>query len=255
MWRDFCLCTRCLRTIPNQLPSAPFVTVSFDARTAFAVLAACLLVLGPAAPTAFAQSAEETFTARVIEVTDGDTYDVRRPNGKTTTVRLFGVDAPESGQPYGAEAQRAAARYVGNSTVRIIVVETGPYGRTIGRVRVGGRSLAELLTRDGLAWHSDRYAPDETELERLERQARNANRGLWAAADPVPPWDWRDGDRSAAASPSSTSNGLPYDPDGPDRDCNHFDSQEQAQRFYEAAGPGDPHRLDGDGDGRACESL
>jgi micrococcal nuclease len=40
-----------------------------------------------------------------------------------------------------------------------------------------------------------------------------------------------------------------------DRDCSDFDTQPEAQRFFERAGPGDPHRLDGDGDGVACESL
>ena len=33
--------------------------------------------------------------ATVVEVTDGDTIDVRYPNGSTDTVRLLGVDAPE----------------------------------------------------------------------------------------------------------------------------------------------------------------
>lgn len=50
---------------------------------------------------------------------------------------------------------------------------------------------------------------------------------------------------------------LPYDPDGPDRDCGDFESRPVAQRFFEAAGgpAEDPHRLDGDDDGLACESL
>lgn len=39
-----------------------------------------------------------------------------------------------------------------------------------------------------------------------------------------------------------------------DRDCADFATQEAAQKFYEAAGPGDPHRLDADGDGIACEA-
>lgn len=51
--------------------------------------------------------------------------------------------------------------------------------------------------------------------------------------------------------------GLLYDPRGPDRDCGDFETQAQAQAFFEAAGgPGtDRHRLDGDGDGVACASL
>ncbi|MHA6347491.1 excalibur calcium-binding domain-containing protein [Roseivivax sp. CAU 1761] len=40
-----------------------------------------------------------------------------------------------------------------------------------------------------------------------------------------------------------------------DRDCSDFRTWEEAQAFFEAAGPGDPHRLDRDNDGIACESL
>jgi micrococcal nuclease len=39
-----------------------------------------------------------------------------------------------------------------------------------------------------------------------------------------------------------------------DRDCSDFSSQHAAQRFYDAH-PGDPDRLDGDGNGVACDSL
>lgn len=50
---------------------------------------------------------------------------------------------------------------------------------------------------------------------------------------------------------------LRYDPDGPDRNCGDFDTWEEAQAFYIAAGGPDidRHRLDGDGDGVACASL
>jgi endonuclease YncB( thermonuclease family) len=42
-----------------------------------------------------------------------------------------------------------------------------------------------------------------------------------------------------------------------DRDCGDFDNQAQAQRFFiDQGGPNnDPHRLDADGDGKACDSL
>ena len=50
---------------------------------------------------------------------------------------------------------------------------------------------------------------------------------------------------------------LRYDPRGPDRDCGDFATQSEATAFYLAAGgPAiDPHRLDRDGDGVACEAL
>jgi hypothetical protein len=41
-----------------------------------------------------------------------------------------------------------------------------------------------------------------------------------------------------------------------DRDCADFATHRQAQRFFEKHNPGrDPHNLDGDNDGRACEDL
>lgn len=40
-----------------------------------------------------------------------------------------------------------------------------------------------------------------------------------------------------------------------DRDCRHFATQAEAQRFYEMNKPGDRHNLDMDGDGRACDWL
>ena len=50
---------------------------------------------------------------------------------------------------------------------------------------------------------------------------------------------------------------LRYDPAGPDRDCGDFDTWEEAQAFYIAAGGPDTdrHRLDGNMDGVACNSL
>lgn len=40
-----------------------------------------------------------------------------------------------------------------------------------------------------------------------------------------------------------------------DMNCSDFRSWREAQDFYESQGPGDPHGLDRDGDGVACETL
>ena len=50
---------------------------------------------------------------------------------------------------------------------------------------------------------------------------------------------------------------LPFNPYGTDRSCDDFATWWDAQNFYHAAGgpSEDPHRLDGNGDGIACESL
>jgi endonuclease YncB( thermonuclease family) len=163
-----------------------------------AFLAALLLVAVPAPNAAQAQRGDalvepgQTFTARALEVTDGDTYDVRRSLGGEVTIRLHGVDAPpESAQPYGTAATRAARRYVGGKDVRVAVEEIGRYGRAVARIEARGGDLGALLIGDGLAWHYREYAPNETEYARLQKQARGASRGLWSQASPVPPWAWR----------------------------------------------------------------
>ena len=63
-------------------------------------------------------------------------------------------------------------------------------------------------------------------------------------------------------SPDETAGEFPFvnllfDPTGPDRSCGDFASWWDAQNFYLAAGgpEQDPHRLDRNGDGVACESL
>ncbi|MET3901128.1 sugar lactone lactonase YvrE [Devosia sp. UYZn731] len=40
-----------------------------------------------------------------------------------------------------------------------------------------------------------------------------------------------------------------------DMDCKDFRSQEEAQAYFDAQGPGDPDGLDRDNDGIACETL
>jgi len=205
-------------------------------------LAALASLLAPLPATGQPQPGQ-TFTAQVVEVTDGDTYDVRRSTGGTVTIRLHGVDAPESAQSYGTAATRAARRYVGGKSVRVSVVDVGRYGRAVARITVQGGDLGAMLTRDGLAWWYREYAPSATEYQRLQAQARRADRGLWSQPGPVPPWTWRD----RTSGPGETS--------AEDRDCSDFLTQPQAQRFFELHQPGDPHNLDGNGDGQACESL
>ena len=70
---------------------------------------------------------------------------------------------------------------------------------------------------------------------------------------PAPP----DTPQSPTPTPTPPDAALRYDPNGPDRDCGDFDTWEEAQTFYIAAGGPhtDPHRLDGNKDGIACNSL
>ena len=86
--------------------------------------------------------------------------------------------------------------------------------------------------------------------ESAVREARNAGRGLHGAAP-------QSAQQAQPAAQPASANNLRYDPFGPDRNCGDFDTQAEAQAFFEAAGgpATDRHRLDRDRDGRVCESL
>ena len=52
------------------------------------------------------------------------------------------------------------------------------------------RSNAEQVRR-GWAWVFVRYAPKNSPLYAVEREARLDRRGLWADDAPIAPWEWR----------------------------------------------------------------
>ena len=54
-----------------------------------------------------------------------------------------------------------------------------------------GTNVNYELVKEGCWWWYRKYAPGNVELEKLESEAREAKRGLWAYPHPVPPWEWR----------------------------------------------------------------
>ena len=137
-----------------------------------------------------AQTLAADFTGKVVGVSDGDTITVMH-NGKGERIRLHGIDCPEKRQAFGKRAKQLTSNLVFGKTVTVQVVDRDRYGRTVGVVLLpDGRSLNHELVRAGFAWMYRRYTNDQS-LSDLEEEARVARRGLWADAEPVPPWKWR----------------------------------------------------------------
>ena len=66
------------------------------------------------------------------------------------------------------------------------------YGRTLADVLLSdGTNVNHTLVKDGWCWWYRKYAPGDTVLEGLEKDARAGWKGLWADPQPVPPWEWR----------------------------------------------------------------
>ena len=143
-----------------------------------------------------------------MAVKDGDTIELLQ-NGKTVTVRLFGVDTPEKAQDYGQRARQFTSDLVFGKNVRLIAHNTDRYGRTVGTILLpDGRSLNEELVRNGYAWHYKAYSNDKT-LANLETDARRFKRGLWQDAHPVAPWDFRKAKRSGNATATAAVKPVP----------------------------------------------
>lgn len=130
-------------------------------------------------------------SGRVVRVADGDTVSVLAADNTQYKVRLFGIDTPEQDQPHGRSARRALDELVGDRHVGVVVIETDDYGRLVGTLYREATNVNVAMVSGGHAWWYRHYAPHERHLAEAEREAREQGRGLWAAGDPVPPWDWR----------------------------------------------------------------
>lgn len=128
---------------------------------------------------------------RVERVFDGDSF-VMRSDGRKVEIRVFGIDAPEKGQPFSKKARaRSRALLEGEDVIVEVTTPRDAYGRVVGNVYLGdGLNYAQVIVGEGLAWQYRRYSKDPA-VARLEREARQARRGLWYDENPEPPWRYR----------------------------------------------------------------
>ena len=135
------------------------------------------------------------FRGQVVGISDGDTIGVML-EGRAVKVRPAGIDCPEESQPFGKRAKQFAYDLAFGRVVSVRERTTDRYGRVVADVVLpDGRNLNHELVRAGMAWWYKRYAHQDRTLKALEAEARANKRGLWADKSPIPPWDWRRGER------------------------------------------------------------
>ena len=131
------------------------------------------------------------FTGHVIGILEGDTIEVLHKK-RAERIRLIGIDCPEKRQPFGEKAKHAATSLVFGKDVSIQTHGKDKHRRTLAEVLLSdGTSLNQALVAGGWCWWYPKYAINNSELKRLESQARLRKRGLWTDPYPVPPWEWR----------------------------------------------------------------
>ena len=209
---------------------------------------------------------------KVIKVTDGDTITVS-VRGKNESVRLLGIDTPETVDPrkpvqcFGKVASDKMKSFVSGKYVKLIDDATqgnrDNYLRLLRYVYLPDSKATFVngeMVKQGFAFSYKQYPTKMlNKFNAFEKYARENNLGLWGSC-PVnlpkstlkqiitnPPV--QNINKAPAQSGTSYSGG--------DKDCSDFATHAQAQAFFTSqGGPGsDPHRLDADGDGIACEAL
>ena len=142
-----------------------------------------------------------TLTGPIVNVSDGDTVTLRAPDGQRR-IRMDSIDAPEEGhgadqpgQPYAEASRKNLASLVAGKTLTAQCYEQDQYGRDVCALILGdGRSANRLQVESGYAWaytaRKGDYLRDKA-MPDLQRQAKDAKRGLWVDQNAMQPWKWR----------------------------------------------------------------
>ena len=207
----------------------------------------------------------------VVKVIDGDTITVDA-GGKKETVRLIGVDAPETGakkECFSKEAEESVKNILSDVSIELEEDESqndrDKYGRLLRYIILkDGSNFNKTLIREGSAreyTYKTAYKYQK-EFKNAENEARKAKKGLWNAC-----YDDNNNHNSGGDEDRNSNNSLSSAPILGTSDCycesnkyncsdfkTHFEAQEVFECCMKKTG-GDIHKLDGNSDNQVCESL
>ena len=135
----------------------------------------------------------QTFSAKVIGISDGDTMEVLFRD-KPIKIRLAHIDAPEKRgtQPFGNNSKKALSDLC---FAKIVTVQSEKYDRYKRLISViitdKNKNVNKEMLRLGMAWHYKKYS-NNAEYAQLENLARKNRVGLWQDQNAIAPWLWRE---------------------------------------------------------------
>ncbi len=149
-------------------------------------------------------SAFSQIKGKVISIKDGDTVVVLLAGNTQQILRLAEVDCPESSQAFGKNAKAYTSSQVFGKTVTFYTVGKDRYGRSVAGVFYDNdKYLSREIVRAGFGWWYFK-ASKNTELQKLQDEAKQKKLGLWADRNPVSPWDFRKTKNKKKATPAKS---------------------------------------------------
>lgn len=145
-------------------------------------------------------------TGKVIKVADGDTVTIMTAEYAKHKIRLYGIDAPEDGQPYGFQAKQLLSKLIAGQSVTADCIEKDRYNRDVCTIYKGSVDINATMVASGGAWVYRKYYKG-TAYFTYEKQAKDNRRGLWktSEAQRISPSDWRKGKVSSSYYNSDNS--------------------------------------------------
>jgi micrococcal nuclease len=134
----------------------------------------------------------------VTHVIDGDTFAgtitdaADMISGEEVTVRLLGVDAPETLHPkkkiefYGKESSNYLRSLIDNKNIELQfdTDRSDIYGRWLGYVRINGALIEEEMLKNGYAKVEEPYTFSQKSLFLdWQKEAQEKKRGMWSKGD------------------------------------------------------------------------
>ena len=212
---------------------------------------------------------------KILKVIDGDTVVVSR-NGDRETLRLVGVDTPETKHPnkpvecFGKQASNKMKNLIDDKLVKLkpdrLNSNRDKYNRLLRYVYLeNGTFVNAEMIKQGYSYAYLRFPFEYKEkFRKLEQQARERRVGLWSddTCSGEKNSNNYNADQTENRNQDNTSNTLDIDSEEYEcsdnkYNCSDFETHKKAQQVFESCGgaKNDVHNLDMNADGEACESL
>jgi micrococcal nuclease len=135
------------------------------------------------------KSEAEDFVGKVVNVIDGNTFEILNEDNEVIKFMLSEVDCPEIGQELAEEAKAYIEKMVLKKKVIVEVSGKDRWGNKLAIIRLkNGTSVHEALLKEGLAWANEKSS---SEVETLQVIAQQNKKGIWSTHEPTPPWIYR----------------------------------------------------------------
>lgn len=141
-------------------------------------------------------------TGKIVGISDGDTVTLLDNSNVQHKIRLWGIDAPEKKQDYGAKAKEHLSDLIFGEYVHVTSKGKDRYGRILGIIYLenpsvdkdGHLSLEMIninyeMVKSGFAWKY-KYTSSK-ELQKLQQEAKDKKKGLWNSSNPMNPIEFR----------------------------------------------------------------